>query len=98
LKAASYELEVEDVEINPRPGVSSNPSLTSTNVASLSDVFACLNIQNFKSKRDIIQAEFSDRDVLLLTVTMLNQKTSMDDITLENYKIPYHKMVSNPYG
>jgi hypothetical protein len=29
---------------------------------------------------------------------MLNQKTSMDDITLENYKIPYHKMVSNPYG
>jgi hypothetical protein len=33
LKTASYEVEVEDVEINPGPGVSSNPSLTSTNDA-----------------------------------------------------------------
>ena len=60
--------------------------------------FTCLNIQSFKSKRDIMQVEFSDRDVLLLTETRFNQKTSIDDITLENYKIPYHKMVSDPYG
>jgi len=61
----------------------------STNDTSLSDdflridnliSFTCLNIQSFKSKRDIIQAEFSDRDVLLFTETWFNQKTSIDDI------------------
>ena len=87
-----------DVEINPGPGVSPTPSLTSTNDTSLSDdflridnliSFTCLNIQSFKSKRDIIQAEFSDRDVLLFTETWFNQKTSINDITLENYKIRY---------
>jgi hypothetical protein len=51
--------------------------------------FTCLNIQSFKSKRDIIQAEFSDCNVLLFTETWFNQKTSIDDITLENYRIPY---------
>ena len=88
-----------DVEINPKPGVSSTPSLlTSTNDTSLSDdflridnliSFTCLNIQSFKSKRDIIQAELNHRDVLLFTETWFNTKTSIDDITLENYKIPY---------
>jgi hypothetical protein len=30
-----------------------------------------------------------NRDVLLFTETWFNQKTSINDITLENYKIPY---------
>jgi hypothetical protein len=30
-----------------------------------------------------------NRDVLLFTETWFNQKTSINDLTLENYKIPY---------
>jgi hypothetical protein len=86
-----------DVEINPGPGVSSTPRLL-TSDTSLSDdclridnliYFTCLNIQSFISKRDIIQAELNHRDVLLFTETWFNQNTSIDDITLKNYKIPY---------
>ena len=71
------------------------PILASINNTSLSDAvlridnlmpFTCLNIQSFKSKRNIIQAEFSE---LLFTETWFNQKISIDDIALENYKIPY---------
>ena len=51
--------------------------------------FTCLNIQSFKFKRNIIHAELSEDDVLLFTETWFNQKISIDDITLENYKIPY---------
>ena len=36
-----------------------------------------------------MQAEFNDRDVLIFNEAWFNQKTSIDDITLENYKIPY---------
>ena len=42
-----------------------------------------------KSKRNIIHAELSEHDVLLFTETWFNQKISIDDITLDNYKIPY---------
>jgi hypothetical protein len=59
------------VEINPGLGLSPTPSLTSTHDTSLSDdclriynliSFTCLNIQSFKSKRDIIHAELNHRD------------------------------------
>ena len=74
------------------------PILASINNTSLSDdflridnlmPFTCLNMQSFKSKRNIIHGELSEHDVFLFTETWFNQKISIDDITLDNYKIPY---------
>ncbi|CAC5368509.1 unnamed protein product [Mytilus coruscus] len=51
--------------------------------------FTCLNTQSFLAKRDIIQAEFSDRDILLFTGTWFNQHTDYNDIKLESFNKPY---------
>ena len=90
-----------DIEQNPGPSSTSDSStsgLSSVPSNDYSDVFVnlnnlvtftCLNTQSLVSKRDIIESEFNDRDVLLFTETWFNPQTSDDDIELQNYSLPY---------
>ncbi|CAC5426853.1 unnamed protein product [Mytilus coruscus] len=85
-----------DIEKNPGPIVNSTSSCSScsTHTDTLLSgnhflTFTCLNTQSFLAKRDIIQAEFSDRDILLFTETWFNQHTDDSDIKLESFNKPY---------
>ena len=87
-----------DVELNPGPLSSTESSSISESIGDSVDLFlntnnfvtfTCLNTQSLVSKRDLLLAEFSDRDVLLFTETWFNAETPESDTVLENYKLPY---------
>ena len=85
-----------DIEKNPGPisNSTSSPSICSTHsdswlTGSQFLTFTCLNTQSFLAKRDLIEAELSDRDILLFTETWFNTHTDDSNIKLESFKKPY---------
>ena len=82
-----------DIEKNPGPILNSTSS--SSSCSTHSDplltgsqflTFTCLNTQSFLAKRDLIEAELSDRDILLFTETWFNKHTDDSNIKLESFR------------
>ena len=90
-----------DICKNPGPSSLSSSSLSSL-VDSYVDLFSnirykdlvkfsCLNVQSLLPKLPIVEAEFGDRDIILLTETWLKDEIHDNDLKLINFKTPYRK-------
>ncbi|CAC5407086.1 unnamed protein product [Mytilus coruscus] len=68
-----------------------NDDYTDDPVAKLRDVRFHLNIQSLAPKIDLIQAEYSEFDILVFTETWLNINHEDESIKLLNYQNPFRR-------
>lgn len=92
-------LQCGDIESNPGPTSSSSLSTPDTSFATNPDEeiirskFSIVhyNIQSLSNKLDIIESELKDFDIICLTETWLDRRTTDTDIELNGFKLPYRR-------
>ena len=89
-----------DVEPNPGPEFSDSVSASSSSSSSFSSSNTILqehfsvvhyNIQSLLNKVDILDSELSSFDVVCLSETWLDNRTTDSDIKMHGFKVPYRR-------
>ncbi|VDI64806.1 Hypothetical predicted protein [Mytilus galloprovincialis] len=88
------------IEVNPGPSDdidSSQSSINSTDMSDFGELFSKsvsilhLNVQSLAPKIDLIQAEYSDFDILAFSETWLNNNHTDESIEILNYQHPFRR-------
>ncbi|CAC5362479.1 unnamed protein product [Mytilus coruscus] len=88
------------IEVNPGPSDdidSSQSSINSTDMSDFGELFSKsvsilhLNVQSLAPKIDLIQAEYSDFDILAFNETWLNNNHTDESIEILNYQHPFRR-------
>ena len=93
------------IEPNPGPtsvnsASSSNTSVSFDDLSMIKNKFSVVhyNVQSISDKLDIIESEFCNFDIICLTETWLDQRTSNNTISLNDYNLYRRDRVGDNHG
>ena len=95
-------LKCGDVELNPGPNSNTSSSSVSSTVTlnetELDNKFSIIhyNIQSISKKKDLLEAELSNFDVICLTETWLDQRTADNGIKFNGYTTYRRDRIGDP--